>query len=156
MCLQKICGLINRLILLVNVDGLPTIKHTYKRGEVMTKKTLSVTQEPCLSGSSPTPARPGRWWRGRDSEQVQTAPGWEKSNHMFKLICLKSSDAPRECINHFIWRKLNHTIILTIYAHSCYFTNDFMIITVLFSLEYAVGLEGPVISMYHLIKLHPE
>lgn len=38
MCLQKICGLINRLILLVNVDGLPTIKHTYKRGEVMTKK----------------------------------------------------------------------------------------------------------------------
>lgn len=39
MCLQKICGLINRLILLVNVDGLPTIKHTYKRGEVMTKKT---------------------------------------------------------------------------------------------------------------------
>ena len=41
MCLQKICGLINRLILLVNVDGLPTIKHTYKRGEVMTEKTLS-------------------------------------------------------------------------------------------------------------------
>lgn len=38
MCLQKICGLINRLILLVNVDGLPTIKHTYKRGEAMTKK----------------------------------------------------------------------------------------------------------------------
>lgn len=42
MCLQKICGLINRLILLVNVDGLPTIKHTYKRGEVMPKKN------PCL------------------------------------------------------------------------------------------------------------
>lgn len=43
MCLQKICGLINRLILLVNVDGLPTIKHTYKRGEVMTEK-----KKPCL------------------------------------------------------------------------------------------------------------
>lgn len=45
MCLQKICGLINRLILLVNVDGLPTIKHTYKRGEVMTKKKQ---QKTCL------------------------------------------------------------------------------------------------------------
>lgn len=92
MCLQKICGLINRLVLLVNVDGLPTIKHTYKRGEVMTQKTpLSVTQEQCLSDSSLTPARPGRWWRGRDSGQVQITPGREKSNHMFKFIHLSSS-----------------------------------------------------------------
>lgn len=48
MCLQKICGLINKLILLVNVDGLPTIKHTYRRGEVMTKKKKKPTQQPCL------------------------------------------------------------------------------------------------------------
>lgn len=51
MCLQKICGLINRLILLVNVDRLPTIKHTYKRGEVMTKKKKKKDQRYLLPRS---------------------------------------------------------------------------------------------------------
>lgn len=90
----------------------------------MTKKTLSVTREPCLSDSSPTPARPGRWWRGHGSEQVQITPGWEKSNHMFKPIYLKFSNAPKE-------QKLRMTILLTIYAALCYFTNNFVIITVI-------------------------
>lgn len=61
-----------------------------KRGEMVTATQYnmtqhdmtqrnSVTQEPCLSDSSPTPARPGRSWRGRDNEQVQIAPERRKA-----------------------------------------------------------------------------
>lgn len=45
--LQKICGLINRLILLVNVERLPTITHTYKEGR-NDDTTQHNTTQPCL------------------------------------------------------------------------------------------------------------